>query len=27
VSDRVDHRSHRRRIAALMGKEPTWPKR
>jgi hypothetical protein len=27
VSDRVDYRSHMRRIAALMGKESTWPRR
>src|SRR4249919_1372635 len=27
VSDRVDYRSHTRRIAALTGKESTWPRR
>ena len=27
VSDRVDYLSHMRRIAALMGKESTWPRR
>jgi hypothetical protein len=27
VSDRVDYLTHMRRIAALMGKESTWPRR
>ena len=27
VSDRVDYRSHRRRIAPLTGKEQAWPRR
>ena len=27
VSDRVDYWRHMRRIAALTGKEPTWPRR